>query len=43
LDGQTGERRRGVRGLALCQRLERDVRGNKKAFSIVRVPTEEEE
>ena len=29
--------------LALCQRLDRYVRGNKKAFSVVRVPTEEEE
>lgn len=28
---------------ALCQRLDRYVRGNRKAFSVVRVPTEEEE
>ena len=29
--------------LALCQRLDRFVLGNRKAFSIVRVPTKEEE
>ena len=29
--------------LALCQRLDRYVRGNQKAFSVVRVPSEEEE
>jgi len=29
--------------LALCQRLDRFTRGNRKAFSIVRVPSEEEE
>ncbi len=29
--------------LALCERLDRFVRGNRKAFSIVRVPTEDEE
>ena len=29
--------------LALCQRLDRYVRGNRKAFSIVRVPTEVQE
>ena len=28
---------------ALCQRLDRYVRGNRKAFSVVRVPTAEEE
>jgi len=29
--------------LALCQRLDRYVRGNRKAFSVVRVPTQEQE
>ena len=29
--------------LALCQRLDRFTRGNRKAFSIVRVPSEDEE
>jgi hypothetical protein len=29
--------------LALCQRLDRFTRGNRKAFSIVRVPTQEQE
>ena len=29
--------------LALSQRLDRYVRGNRKAFSVVRVPSEEEE
>ena len=42
------ERSKGVKtdkldALALCQRLDRFVRGNRKAFSIVRVPTEAEE
>jgi len=42
------ERGKGVKNdqidaLALCQRLDRYVRGNRKAFSVVRVPTEEEE
>ena len=42
------ERHKGVKtdrldALALCQRLDRFVRGNRKAFSIVRVPTEAEE
>jgi transposase len=42
------ERGKGVKtdridALALCQRLDRYVRGNRKAFSVVRVPSEEEE
>ena len=42
------ERGKGVKNdrldaLALCQRLDRYARGNQKAFSIVRMPTEEEE
>lgn len=42
------ERHKGVKtdkldALALCERLDRFVWGNRKAFSIVRVPTEEEE
>jgi transposase len=42
------ERGKGVKtdridALALCQRLDRYTRGNLKAFSIVRVPTEDEE
>lgn len=42
------ERGKGVKNdrldaLALCQRLDRFTRGNHKAFSIVRVPTVEEE
>jgi len=42
------ERGKGVKNdridaLALCQRLDRYVRGNRKAFSVVRVPTAEEE
>ena len=42
------ERGKGVKkdridALALCQRLDRFMRGNRKAFSVVRVPTEEEE
>ena len=42
------ERGKGVKNdrldaLALCQRLDRFTRGNRKAFSIVRVPSEEEE
>ena len=42
------ERGKGVKNdrldaLALCQRLDRYVRGNLKAFSVVRVPTAEEE
>jgi transposase len=42
------ERGKGVKNdridaLALCQRLDRFVLGNRKAFSIVRVPSEEEE
>ena len=42
------ERGKGVKtdridALALCQRLDRFTRGNRKAFSIVRVPTEDEE
>lgn len=42
------ERGKGVKNdrldaLALCQRLDRFTRGNRKAFSIVRVPTVEEE
>ena len=42
------ERGKGVKNdridaLALCQRLDRYVRGNRKAFSVVRVPSEEEE
>jgi len=42
------ERGKGVKNdrldaLALCQRLDRFTRGNRKAFSVVRVPTEEEE
>jgi transposase len=42
------DRHKGVKtdkldALALCQRLDRFVRGNRKAFSIVRVPTKEEE
>lgn len=32
-----------VDALALCQRLDRYTLGNLKAFSIVRVPTEDEE
>lgn len=32
-----------IDALALCQRLDRYTRGNRKAFSIVRVPTEDEE
>ena len=32
-----------IDALALCQRLDRYVRGNRKAFSVVRVPSEEEE
>lgn len=41
------ERGKGVKtdridALALCQRLDRYVRGNRKAFSVVRVPSEEE-
>jgi len=32
-----------IDALALCQRLDRYTRGNLKAFSIVRVPTEDEE
>jgi transposase len=42
------ERGKGVKNdrldaLALCQRLDRYVRGNRKAFSVVRVPSEEQE
>ena len=42
------ERGKGVKtdridALALCQRLDRYVRGNRKAFSVVRVPSEDEE
>jgi transposase len=42
------ERGKGVKNdrldaLALCQRLDRYVRGNRKAFSVVRVPSPEEE
>jgi len=42
------ERGKGVKNdrldaLALCQRLDRYTRGNRKAFSIVRVPSEDEE
>ena len=42
------ERGKGVKtdrldALALCQRLDRFVRGNRKAFGIIRVPTEDEE
>ena len=42
------ERGKGVKtdtidALALCQRLDRYVRGNRKAFSVVRVTTGEEE
>ena len=42
------ERGKGVKNdrldaLALCQRLDRFTRGNRKAFSIVRVPSEDEE
>ena len=42
------ERGKGVKtdkidALALCQRLDRYVRGNRKAFGVVRVPSEEEE
>ena len=42
------ERSKGVKtdridALALCQRLDRFVLGNRKAFSIVRVPSEDEE
>ncbi len=42
------ERTEGVKNdrldaLALCQRLDRFTRGNRKAFSIVRVPSEDEE
>ena len=42
------ERGKGVKNdridaLALCQRLDRFVLGNRKAFSIVRVPSEDEE
>ncbi len=42
------ERGKGVKNdrldaLALCQRLDRFTLGNRKAFSIVRVPSEEEE
>ena len=42
------ERGKGVKNdrldaMALCQRLDRFTRGNRKAFSIVRVPSEEEE
>lgn len=38
------ERGKGVKmdridALALCQRLDRYVRGNRKAFSVVRVPS----
>ena len=33
----------GIDAQALCQRLDRYTRGNLKAFSIVRVPTEDEE
>jgi hypothetical protein len=32
-----------IDALALCQRLDRYVRGNRKAFSVVWVPSEEEE
>lgn len=32
-----------IDALALCQRLDRYVRGNRKAFRVVRVPSEEEE
>ena len=42
------ERGKGVKNdrldaLALCQRLDRFTRGNRKAFSVVRVPSEDEE
>jgi transposase len=42
------ERGKGVKNdrldaMALCQRLDRYTRGNRKAFSIVRVPSEDEE
>jgi transposase len=42
------ERGKGVKNdrldaLALCQRIDRFTRGNRKAFSLVRVPTEKEE
>jgi transposase len=42
-DRGKGFKRDRLDALALCQRLDRYVRGNKKAFSIVRVPAEEEE
>jgi transposase len=39
----TGVKNDRLDALALCQRLDRFTRGNRKAFSLVRVPTEEEE
>lgn len=39
----TGVKNDRLDALALCQRLDRFTRGNRKAFSVVRVPTEEEE
>jgi hypothetical protein len=43
LDGDTPQPVQKMTFEALCLRLDRYVRGNRKAFSVVRVPTQEEE